>query len=121
MLATAQGRLAALQPLKWKNEACATVVMASPGYPGEYAKGKVISGLDQAAADGRVVFHAGTKFDAGSRQWKTTGGRVLSVSGLGVGFKEALEEAYAGVDKISFEGAQWRRDIGHRALARLKI
>ena len=118
MLATAQGTLAQLKPLAWKSQACATVVLASPGYPGSYEKGKVISGLD---ADGEsIVFHAGTKLDKTDGQWKTAGGRVLAVSGLGVGFKEALEAAYAGANKISFEGAQMRRDIGHRALARLK-
>ena len=119
MLATAQQNLSGLPPLKWKEEACATVVMASQGYPGPYSKGKEIHGLDKAAKAGCLVFHAGTRFDSMAQAWRTTGGRVIAVSGLGSGFKEALASAYQGISYLSFEGAQVRKDIGHRALGRL--
>ena len=120
MLATALGRLDEFKNLAWKEEACATVVMASGGYPASYEKGKTITGMDEAGAGGRTVFHAGTRFDQAAQAWKTAGGRVLAVSGLGRDYAEALRAAYKGIEKISFEGAQFRRDIGHRALARSK-
>jgi phosphoribosylamine--glycine ligase len=92
----------------------ATVVMASGGYPGEYETGKPITGLDQVPDD-VLVFHAGTKRE--SDQVVTAGGRVLTVTGLGGDLQEALDRAYAGVNQISFEGAQFRKDIGHKVLA----
>ncbi len=97
--------------------ASACVVMASEGYPGSYEKGKQIEGLDDASARDQVeVFHAGTRrTDSG---WDTSGGRVLAVSARGRDLKETLDRAYAGVSDISFEGATWRRDIGHRGLER---
>merc|ERR1712066_850176 len=119
-LGCAEGNLAArVSDVKWKSGAAATVVCAAAGYPGSYPKGMPISGIEEANAEADVkVYHAGTKLsDAGALQ--TTGGRVLAVTGLGNDFKEALEHAYAGVDKISFEpstGLHYRKDIGHRAL-----
>lgn len=101
--------------IKWKPDSAVCVVMASGGYPGDYAKGKVISGLDKAAARGGVVvFHAGTALRNGAVV--TDGGRVLGVTGLGPVVAAAIDNAYAGVREISFEGAHFRRDIGARAL-----
>ncbi len=95
----------------------ATVIVASGGYPGSYAKGKVMSGLDEAAkVPGAIVFHCGTKAVEG--QVLTAGGRVLSVTGLGGTLREAVDTAYRAVGCISFEGAFYRRDIAHRAFER---
>ncbi|MGV0035498.1 MAG: phosphoribosylamine--glycine ligase [Candidatus Azotimanducaceae bacterium WSBS_2022_MAG_OTU7] len=91
-----------------------TVVMASGGYPGSYDKGKVISGLNEV--EGAKVFHAGTALQEGAVV--TNGGRVLGVTALGSSTLEANENAYAAVNKISFDGAEFRTDIGYRAIAR---
>lgn len=99
------------QPVEWSEAACACVVMASGGYPGKYPKGLEITGLD---ADGQVsgatVYHAGTACKDG--RFYTGGGRVLGVTAMGGTLEEALRGAYAAVEKIHFEGAQYRRDIG---------
>jgi phosphoribosylamine--glycine ligase len=108
--------------LQWDPRPAVCVVMASQGYPGSYARGKVISGLDEAAKRPDVkVFHAGTKMDGGVVV--TDGGRVLSVTALGETLAEAKRKAYEAVDKIHFQGAHYRRDIGDKALesARLLI
>ncbi len=99
--------------------AAACVVMASGGYPGAYEKGFPMDGLDTAGAmDGVVVFHAGTRRDDAGRV-VTAGGRVLGVTATGTGLAEALRRAYRAVAAIGFEGAQYRRDIGQKGLARL--
>ena len=90
--------------------------MAAGGYPGNYAKGKVISGLDAADSDTQKVFHAGTA--DGDGQVVTSGGRVLCVVGLGDTVAEAAETSYGAVDRISWEDVYFRHDIGHRAIAR---
>lgn len=90
-----------------------TVVMASRGYPGSYEKGKIIKGLEGLDAD-ELVFHAGT--DLKDDSYVTSGGRVLNVTALGRNFAQARERAYLTLGKISFEGAQYRTDIGHRAI-----
>jgi phosphoribosylamine-glycine ligase len=114
LLACANGQLAALPPLKWK-DACATVVLASKGYPASAEKGSPLSGLDEAAkVPGAMVFHAGTALKDGA--WVSNGGRVLNVTGLGPDFKAALATAYQALDKIQLPGGHFRRDIGHRAL-----
>lgn len=97
--------------ITWQPGACATIVMASPGYPGDYPKGLVISGLETVARqEDAIVFHAGT---AGSGEGVVTaGGRVLAVSAVGDELAQALGRAYAGVNQIQFEGAHYRRDIG---------
>ena len=104
-----------------KPAAAATVIVASGGYPGPYEKGKVISGLDcGSAGDDAIVFHCGTKSvqrDGGSAV-VTSGGRVLSVTGLGATLREAVDRAYSGVAKISFDEMFYRRDIAHRAFER---
>ena len=91
------------------------VVLASRGYPESAESGRVISGIDRAEAiDGVAVCHAGTAQRDG--QLVTAGGRVLTVVGRGGDFKDAIARAYAGVQAISFDGMQYRRDIGQRAL-----
>ena|SRR5690242_18494504 len=100
--------------LKWKPEASVCVIMASGGYPGSYPKGKVIAGLDAAnALLNTKVFHAGTALKDG--QIVTSGGRVLGVTALGKDLKAAQAAAYAAVEKIQYEGAQFRRDIAAKA------
>src|ERR1700677_2717876 len=97
--------------LKWKPQASVCVVIASGGYPGNYEKGKPIRGLDDAAKLPDVkVFHAGTALK--DDQVVTSGGRVLGVTALGKDLKAAQAAAYAAVEKICFEGLQFRRDIG---------
>ena len=118
MLAITEGKFAQYQAIKWDNRACVCVVVASGGYPGEYEKGKEISGLDEAAKmKDVVVFHAGTK-KAGDKIL-TNGGRVLGVTGLGNTIKEAIEHTYRAVDKIHFEGIHYRRDIGRKVISKI--
>lgn len=107
-------------PIKFYNRAAVCVVLAAAGYPGEYPKGHVISGLDEAAKlDAVALFHAGT---AQNEQGEivTAGGRVLGVTATGETFREAHERCYTAVSRISFDGMQFRRDIGHRALNRVE-
>jgi phosphoribosylamine--glycine ligase len=102
--------------LKWSDDATACVVLASGGYPGEFERGKPISGI--AAADavaGVKVFHAGTSREGNN--FVTAGGRVLGVTARGCDLNEALQRAYEAVNQISFAGMHYRRDIGARALA----
>ena len=100
-----------------KPEAAATVIVASGGYPGSYEKGKEITGLDAAAqVPGATVFHCGTKSADG--KILTSGGRVLSVTGIGPTLRAAVDTAYAAVDCISFDKAFHRKDIAHRAFER---
>jgi phosphoribosylamine--glycine ligase len=113
LLRTANGELAGTR-IAWSPEPCVSVVMASGGYPGKYAKGFPISGLDAAAREGAVVFHAGTSFKDG--KIVNSGGRVLGVSARGADIAEAIANAYRAADKISFEGGFCRRDIGAKAL-----
>lgn len=113
--ATLTGTLGDMQP-DWDARASLGVVMAAGGYPGPYAKGKVISGLVGADSDTRKVFHAGTR-EAGD-DVVTSGGRVLCAVGLGATVADAAREAYAAVAQISWEDAGFRRDIGYRAIAR---
>ena len=104
--------------LEWRPEPAVCVVMASGGYPGAYEKGKVISGLDEAAGvRGVLVFHAGTALRNG--KVVTDGGRVLNVTGIGRDIPTAIANAYQGVKKIYWEGVHYRTDIGKKALDRL--
>lgn len=112
ILACVQGKLAELPPLQWKAGAAVCVVMASGGYPGDYEKGKAISGLAAAREMGAVVFHAGTQLQKG--QLVTSGGRVLGVTAVGEDFEAAIAQSYGAVEAISFENAYFRRDIGDR-------
>lgn len=95
--------------LEFEPGAAVCVVMASGGYPEHYEKGKEISGLSEVS-DGVVVFHAGTKLENG--KFYTSGGRVLGVVAKGADMQEARKTAYENVQKIHFEGAQYRKDIG---------
>lgn len=111
--AAALGTLEA-RPLAVKEGSAMTVVMASAGYPASARKGDLIEGLDAVPAEDRFVFHAGTR--RGAEGFETAGGRVLAVTGLGADLATAAARAYAGIDLVRFDGAQVRRDIGHRAL-----
>ena len=115
MLACAEQRLDEVE-LEWRDEWAVSVVLTSAGYPGSYEKGKVITGIDDAAAMENVtVYHAGTAVnDEG--ELVTSGGRVLDVTALGETFEAARDLAYEACDKIAFEGKTLRRDIGLRAL-----
>jgi phosphoribosylamine--glycine ligase len=114
LAASVCGSLGSLE-LKWSPLASVCVVMASDGYPGNYPKGKVITGLDAAnALPATKVFHAGTALNDG--QVVTNGGRVLGVTALGKDLKVAQAAAYTAVDKIHFDGAQFRRDIAAKAM-----
>ncbi|MEY8381632.1 phosphoribosylamine--glycine ligase [Christensenellaceae bacterium 44-20] len=95
--------------LEFEQGAAVCVVMASGGYPEHYEKGKEISGLEEVS-DGVVVFHAGTKLENG--KFYTSGGRVLGVVAKGADMQAARKIAYENVEKIHFEGAQYRKDIG---------
>lgn len=97
--------------IQWYDGAAACVVMASGGYPVEYKKGIEIKGLDdKGQVDGATVYHAGTKYENG--KFYTSGGRVLGITAVAPTLDEALQKAYAAVDKISFDGAHYRHDIG---------
>jgi phosphoribosylamine--glycine ligase len=108
--ATVDGKLSELQPL-WDDRVAVCIVLASGGYPGPIEKGKPVEGIDSANTDPDiVVFHAGTSMKDG--KVVSSGGRVLGVTALGTTLEEARAKAYAAADKISFEGKQFRRDIG---------
>ena len=114
LVASVEGTLGRLD-LKWSTMPSVCVVMASGGYPGSYAKGKPIHGLAEAAKlPNTKVFHAGTA-GAGD-QIVTSGGRVLGVTAWAKDLRSARDAAYAAVEKISFAGAQFRRDIAAKAL-----
>ena len=105
--------------LRWDARTALGVVMAAEGYPGSYAKGAPILGLDAAAGPDLKVFHAGTRLGAGG-ETLAAGGRVLCVTALGEDVAEAQRKAYQGIARISWQGAWHRTDIGHRALARMQ-
>lgn len=104
--------------IEWSDGACTCVIMASGGYPKSYPKGIEITGLCDGQLDGVTVYHAGTAIKDG--KLVTAGGRVLGVTALGSDLEDALSKSYAAVEKISFDGAHYRRDIGKRALDALK-
>jgi phosphoribosylamine--glycine ligase len=113
--AALDGRLAAAQ-VEWDPRAAVGIVLAAHGYPDVVRKGDVIHGLDAAAELPGKVFHAGTALQDG--RVVTNGGRVLCAVGLGDGVGAAQQQAYALVDAIRWDGMQYRRDIGYRAVAR---
>ena len=114
-LSTLEGELAEREAT-WDTRAALGVVLAAGGYPGGYAKGKIIDGLDGTDSNTQKVFHAGTALQDGNVV--TSGGRVLCVVGLGDSVAQAAQDAYAAVDKIQWDDMYYRRDIGHRAIAR---
>ncbi|MBU0998690.1 phosphoribosylamine--glycine ligase [Patescibacteria group bacterium] len=115
------------QKIVWKKASACTVVLASSGYPENYEKGKVISGIEEAEKNADIViFHAGTKIEKSTRQdlvqnLITNGGRVLGVSAVGNTLEEALTKAYKAIEKISFQDMYYRHDIGQSALKISKI
>ena len=117
LLATATGKgLPTTLAFSPRSSVC--VVMTSAGYPGAYETGRAITGVEAAAGlPGVNVFHAGTALAGGALV--TAGGRVLGVQALGADVAAAIRTAYAAVERIRFEGAHYRRDIGHHALRRL--
>lgn len=117
MLACIKGTLDKID-IKWKKEACLSVVCASRGYPDKYEKNKEVIGLKEAGEiKDIIVFHAGTKDENG--KIFTDGGRVLGVTSLGKDIKSAKVNAYKAVEKIKFEGMQYRKDIGDMAIKRV--
>ncbi len=107
--------------INWASGSCACVIMASGGYPESYKKGITMNGMDELGqVDGCFVYHAGTANSEDGKSFVTAGGRVIGVTSKGATLPEALKNAYAGVSKIDFEGAHFRKDIGHRALAKLE-
>lgn len=116
LLAVANGDLSGLT-IEWHDKAAVCVVMAASGYPGDYGKGDLISGLDEAAKLNDVyVFHAGTALQ--DDRCVTNGGRVLGVTALGETVQNAIDLAYQGVARINWPGVQYRTDIGKKALNR---
>jgi phosphoribosylamine--glycine ligase len=114
MKAVIDKRLASLGEFEWRKGAAACVIMASKGYPGAYSKGQRILGLQNTRSEGCYVFHAGTRHE--NKDIVTCGGRVLGVMGMDDSLKSALAKAYGIVDRIKFEGATFRRDIGYRVM-----
>ena len=115
LLAAARGELEGVD-LQWDCRSALGVVVAARGYPQAPEKGAVITKLP-ANDDAHIVFHAGTKTnDKG--ECVVSGGRVLCVVGLGENITQAQKRAYEAADQVHFEGAQMRRDIGYRAIAR---
>ncbi len=105
--------------VRWSPKSAVCVVIAAPGYPGSYPKGMPITGIEaaEAAGNGAVkVFQAGTKLDGG--RLVTSGGRVLGVTALGEDLAAAQAAAYRAAEKVHFEGAFYRRDIGDKGRKR---
>jgi phosphoribosylamine---glycine ligase len=116
LLASRDGMLKSFD-LRWHQTPALTVVMAAKGYPGHYARGTVIEGLDEAAAiEGVEIFHAGTKAEAG--RILANGGRVLNISATGKTVRQAQELAYQAISRIRWPEGFYRRDIGWRAVER---
>ncbi|MBH5319008.1 phosphoribosylamine--glycine ligase [Paenibacillus sp. GSMTC-2017] len=113
VLAAMNGQLGKLD-IEWKDEAAVCVAIASEGYPASYPKGRVITGISEAEAQGALVFHAGTAEKDG--ELVTSGGRVLGIVGVGRDIAEARTRAYEAVSVIQFEGKQNRTDIASKAL-----
>ena len=102
--------------IKWRDSAAVCVVVAAGGYPGDYRKGDVISGLSAAEGKDAVVFHAGTSI--AGEDVVTHGGRVLGVTAVAKNIAAAVDKVYPAVEQIKFTGMQYRKDIAHRALKR---
>ncbi|NKB48202.1 MAG: phosphoribosylamine--glycine ligase [Alphaproteobacteria bacterium] len=115
LVASCDGMLSTFD-LRWSDDAALTVVMAANGYPGAYAKGSEIRGIEVISAADAIVFHAGTVRDDGNL--RANGGRVLNVTASGASIGEAQAKAYAAVDQIDWPDGFCRRDIGWRAIAR---
>lgn len=116
LVAAIEGDLLSVAEPEWLNDAALSVVMASKGYPGSYAKGTQIKGARDAEANGALVFHAGTARE--EDRLLAIGGRVLNVTALGSTITQAQKRAYAAVEKIDWPEGFYRRDIGWRAIER---
>jgi phosphoribosylamine--glycine ligase len=114
LMAASSGKLSSLPELQWKPESAVTVVMAAKGYPDSPVSGAVISGIDQAQDQGSLVYHAGTKINEAG-ELLVNGGRVLSVTSIGSDLAVARMHAYAGVERIRFDGEHHRSDIALKA------
>jgi phosphoribosylamine--glycine ligase len=116
LMAVSAGDISGVE-IEWHDEAAVCVVMAAKGYPGDYPKGDLIKGLDDAADVGDLfVFHAGTA--SNGDEVLTNGGRVLGVTAKAPTVQAAIDRAYQGVAAISWDGVQYRRDIGRKAIGR---
>jgi phosphoribosylamine---glycine ligase len=115
LIACTEQRLATLPPIEWKSAVSVCVSIAAQGYPGNYDRGNVITGINAASTDGTLVFHAGTQLQ--DDQILTDGGRVLGVTSTAPDFASAIDRAYQGVRSITFEGMYYRQDIAQRALS----
>lgn len=121
LLAAANGTLDRAPPMEWSDESAMVVVVAADGYPGSYAKGEEINGLEKAdAREGVKVLHAGTKSNPDGGAPLSNGGRVLGVTAFGDSITHAAERAYDAIDDIDWPGGFNRSDIGWRAIAREK-
>ena len=115
LLAAARGALPDTR-LEWNAGPSVCIVLASGGYPGAFAAGKSINGMEAAESTGATVFHGGTR--QGSAGLETAGGRVLGVTAAGADLAAAIERAYAAARLIHFEGVHYRTDIGRKGLER---
>jgi phosphoribosylamine--glycine ligase len=117
LVATIEGRLKSMPPIKWTNQHSVCVVMTSNGYPGRYQTGKEIRGLDRLYGDFAHIFHSGTIKDSEGKLL-TNGGRVLSVTGLGDNIGIAMDRAYSVVRNIhwGYNEEYYRTDIGYNAV-----
>lgn len=111
-LAAVNQKLSSFKQLSWSSDSAACVIMASKGYPGKYNKGIQISGLQTKTDNNSHIFHSGTVFKG--NRWLTDGGRVLGIMGQDRNLQSALNKAYRLVNKIKFQGAMYRKDIGFR-------
>ena len=117
LCAIAEDRLDSID-IDWRDDYTVCVVMAAGGYPASYKKGDLISGLHDSSDESTWVIQAGTKLtDKG--EYETNGGRVLNVCAQGDTLRKAIQSAYQRVERISFDGAYYRTDIGQKGLARL--
>jgi phosphoribosylamine--glycine ligase len=112
LLACVNRQLADHPPIQWKPGVSACVVASAAGYPGDYAKGTPITGIDTAEATGVLVFHAGTRWH--QQTHLTDGGRVMGITAVGDTFQAAFSQAYQALQAIHFDGIYYRRDIGHQ-------
>ncbi|KAF2076294.1 hypothetical protein CYY_002409 [Polysphondylium violaceum] len=113
VLACIEGRLDSIK-LCWKDQYAVTVVAASKGYPDSYPKGLVISGLNNSSSSDEIIFQAGTK--ANGNEIVTNGGRVLSITSLNSNLQQAINQCYTRIATVNFDGMQYRKDIGKKAL-----
>jgi phosphoribosylamine--glycine ligase len=112
MFAAGTGKLNEIE-LKLSNQTAVTVMLVSEGYPGDYPKGKVMTGFEQTSNS--ILFHAGTQKNE-KGETVTNGGRVLAVTSFGNNLKEAATQSFANAEKIQYEGKYYRKDIGYEFL-----